>query len=216
MCHYRVRATINGDPVTRYYTRVSILNESKYEAQDEHDERHGRVVELWIKHYPDGLLSNYIHHLTIGQAIELDGPIGGIAPEELSGTIVLIGGGTGVLPFLDVVDRQTDDPNIQTLNGHLILFASFATEKDIVARQWLEDRARKSKYFTLVITVQHVEDASNWSGPVGRFTDDMIRETVGHSAARFFVCGPARFTKSINQQLLALEYNSDSIQLLDG
>jgi len=87
--HIAIRADIDGKSVSRSYTPIS------------NDVDLGRI-ELVVKVYPGGLITNYLANLTIGDNVEIRGPKGAMKyNKDYSKSILMIAGGTGITPCIN-------------------------------------------------------------------------------------------------------------------
>jgi len=131
--HVRVRARVGGELVSRSYTPT------RFDAGE---------CELAFRVYPGGPMSTHLAALRVGDAVEMLGPTGleryGPAPGAFSRgsrawrgieTAVLLGGGTGITPLLQVTNAVLQAAHDAT-RLRLVAFASDADDF------MLEDRLR--------------------------------------------------------------------------
>lgn len=208
-------STVTDEHMSRPYTVVHVENECTEQGE----------IELWVKRYEHGAVSRELHRLQVDHQVIIDGPFPGkILEFMLQGKLVMIGGGTGVLPFLDVIDHCTGlqwaarrkalreglpppEPVSRKLpDCHITFLSSFRTPDDIIAREFLEEAAQRCPdRFKLVIHTQRAAPSGQqWSGPTGYFSKDMLAEMVPADAARVWVCGPPAMQSSIMKGLRAL------------
>ena len=91
-----ITAEINGDPITRAYSMASPPS--------------GRVVELCLNRVPEGKLSRYLFDLKPGDEIPMTGPWGAFIFRQPVEDSILVGTGTGVVPFRAMLrDRLPQD-----------------------------------------------------------------------------------------------------------
>jgi cytochrome-b5 reductase len=183
------------------------------------------AYDFLIKRYPEGKLSRHIHDMKLGERLSADGPIpGSIKLANLKGTVLLIGGGTGVLSCgtrllpsfaatalhspcvscfaVDLISQITAENSALAMVHpcKLLLLASFATPQDVIGREWFEQRS-KSRAFDVVVYVQRHTPADSWSGPTGYFSRTALLKIVSAGVSRVFLCGPSRFEASVKSVL---------------
>ena len=136
--HISLAPTINDKVVPRSYTPVT------------GDELVGKV-ELAVKIYPDGKVTQYLDHMKIGDSIPIAGPKGEFEyhghgrftitkrgyPEgtRKTGSFGMIAGGSGLTPCLQVLQAIFADPTDKTKVN--LIYAN-QTDKDIWYKEELE------------------------------------------------------------------------------
>jgi len=153
-------------------------------------------IALLIKSYPNGNLSKYFDGLKVGDAVELKGPIPKIAIKpNMKKELIMIAGGTGVTPMLQVAKKILSDPNDKTLIT--LLFAN-NTEQDILLREQLSSLQSKHENFT----VRHIvwKPSPQWRGLTGLVSADIIKRFVPapNNDTLVMVCGPPPFMQAVS------------------
>ena len=92
----RVRATVDGESIGRYYTLSSPTVEDTFEITVEID--------------PDGDLTPYLAGLEVGDAVEVEGPFGSVAYDG-EGDVLVLAGGPGVGPAVAIGERAVAADN---------------------------------------------------------------------------------------------------------
>lgn len=172
-------------PTIRPYTPVS----------DEGDRGH---MDLLVKVYPNGAMSNHLHSMTPGQTLEIKGPIPKYPWSENKHThIALIAGGTGITPMFQLTRAIFNNPNDKT---KVSLIFGNKTEEDILLKEEFQklenDYPNRFKaYYTL--------DTPPKSWPYGKgfITKDLLKEVLPDAKSeniKIFVCGPPPLYKSIS------------------
>jgi len=172
--HLQLQADIDGESIKRSYTPITLDSTVGY-------------VDLVIKvYFPNdkfphgGLMSQYVNKLTVGSKINVIGPRGKISYRgngefrfrenkdlgEFSKivktkNVVMIAGGTGVTPMLQIIRDVCKDATDQT--NLWLLFAN-QTEDDILCRAELEHFEKDSRF-----SVNYTLDRPNsdWQGKSG-------------------------------------------------
>lgn len=202
--------------MARPYTVVGIENERGAAGE----------VEIWVKRYERGAVSRRLCALSVDEESRaiIEGPFPGkIVERMLLGDVVLLAGGTGVLPFLDAIDWLTgsmwkqrakalaagQEPpvcpleSLPVINSRLTLFASFRSPADIIAGDFLEVTARMCpQRFRVIIHVQ--KPTAKWSGRTGYFTAEELKEAVTEQTERVLSCGPPHFSATVLKTLRSI------------
>jgi cytochrome-b5 reductase len=196
--HMSLRATINGEVVSRAYTPVS---------SDEDRGFVDFVIKVYFRNvhpkFPDGgKMSQHLEAMAIGDSIDVRGPQGRFDYRGKGEFVLktgadkfetrrvaklgLIAGGTGLTPMLQVARAVLRDPSDRT-ELHL-LFAN-QTEQDILLRKELEECARDPR-FHLWYTLDR--PPAGWKFSEGFITEDMIARHLPAPGPDTVVlmCGP--------------------------
>lgn len=188
--HVALRATINGGTVSRSYTPISNNTDL------------GRV-ELLIKTYPNGLMTQHLAQLPVGSTIDIRGPKGAMKySTEYARRIGMIAGGTGITPMYQLIRAICEDETDRT---QISLLYANNTEADILLREELETFARK---FPAKFRLRYVlsRPAEGWKGDRGFVTKDMIEDHIGTVAAedKVLLCGPPPMVTAMKKTLQGL------------
>jgi len=199
-----------GNDFSRAYTPVSS------------DDQLGHV-DFLIKLYPNGMMSNYLRHLNIGDFIEARGPLGKLTyhnygqfeihnnifsklakPHMKRTNIGLIAGGSGITPMLQII-RSVAKKNEKDTNVHF-LYANVTLE-DILCKQELDQIIQQHTN----IKVHYILDKppANWKGGVGFVSADMIKEHLplsSDSSSLILMCGPPLMISSCEKHLKSLDF----------
>jgi cytochrome-b5 reductase len=167
-----------GNPVVRPYTPISPPH-----APGE--------LTLLVKRYEQGTMSRYIHSLKEGSTLSVKGPILKFPykANEFE-QVALIGGGSGITPFYQLLDHALSDPSNRT--KFTLLYAN-VSPSDIILRKELDALQKKHpKTFEIVYVVDKAADG--WSGPTGYINKDLIQKHVASKdlgdKIKIFICGP--------------------------
>ena len=98
-------------------------------------------MDLLVKVYPNGPMSEHIHSMKPGQLLSFKGPI----PKYPWSTnkhshIALIAGGTGITPMYQLIRKIFNDPNDNTKVS--LIFGNVA-EEDILLKKEFEELENK-------------------------------------------------------------------------
>lgn len=191
--HVAIKATINGQSVTRSYTPTSNNLDL------------GRL-ELVIKCYPDGLLTGqYLANLNVGDRVLFRGPKGAMRYSRgLCRQIGMIAGGTGITPMYQLIRAICED---DTNTTEVSLIYANRTEDDILLREELEKFARNyPKNFRLWYMLDHPPE--NWSYGKGYVTPDVMAERLPGPTpdTKIMLCGPPGMVNASQKSLVSMGF----------
>ncbi len=179
----------DNQPVKRSYTIAS--------SPTQHD-----YVEITVKHENEGIVSGFLHnHVKEGDLLDFSGPSGffTFTGRECK-CILLIGGGVGITPLMSVLRYLTD----RSWPGDIFLLYCIKTPCDIIFREELDYLQRRNPNLRVVITVSRPE-GTDWKGPIGRITKELIVQTVPDVASRYVhICGPVPMMEVAKKMLIEL------------
>ncbi|KAL4901100.1 hypothetical protein BDW74DRAFT_170450 [Aspergillus multicolor] len=191
--HVALRAVINGKTVQRSYTPIS----------NNADLGH---IELLIKVYPAGLLTNHLKTMEIGDKIEMRGPKGAMKySDKYARRIGMVAGGTGITPMYQLIRAICEDPLDKTQVS--LLYAN-NSEADILLREELEGfAARCPEKFKMEYVLSHPDES--WKGYSGFVNADMITKHIGPSAsdAKVLLCGPPPMVEAMKKMLVGMGWD---------
>jgi ferredoxin-NADP reductase len=161
---------------------------------------------LTVERLDDGEVSPYlVEELREGDELELRGPIGGyfVWEESLGGPLVMIAGGSGVVPFRSMLrHRQSTDSDVP---GRL-LYSSRSLE-DVIYREEL----LAHDDVELTLTRSWPDD---WTGHRGRIDAQLLEQVVWAPDARplIYICGPTGFVEAVAETLVGAGHNPDRVR----
>ncbi|XP_076294870.1 NADH-cytochrome b5 reductase 3 isoform X1 [Lasioglossum baleicum] len=218
--HVHLTAKIDGEVVIRSYTPVSS------------DDDHGfvdLVIKVYFKNvhpkFPEGgKLSQFLENLKIGETVDFRGPSGRLVykgqgkfsikilrkdpPAEYNvKKVVMLAGGTGITPMLQLIRAIVKDTTDETQCS--LLFAN-QTEKDILLRDELDEIAKNHPD---KLKVWYTLDTSgeNWAYSTGHINAEMIEKHMFPPSSDVLVlmCGPPPMINfACNPNLDKLGYDS--------
>jgi len=154
-------------------------------------------VELAVERLADGEVSPWFHDVAqVGDIVELKGPLGGhfVWEPEDGGPILLIGGGSGLVPLMAMARRGAEAATHVPM--HLLLSAR--APADVLYREELEALERQCESFgvTLALTRAAVWRSQDFSR---RIDDEILRKVLQRLPdwpKRVFVCGTNAFVNA--------------------
>ncbi|HLY48385.1 MAG TPA: ferredoxin reductase [Solirubrobacteraceae bacterium] len=155
---------------------------------------------LTVERLEDGEVSPYLtDELRPGDELELRGPIGGYFVWEPSqgGPLLLIAGGSGVVPFRAMLRRWTAGERDVPAR----LLYSSRTLQEVIYRTELERLAEEGAEVNLTLTRQWPAD---WQGHRGRVDRALLAEVTWPPQQRplVYVCGPTAFVETVAEALV--------------
>jgi ferredoxin-NADP reductase len=190
--HVDVRLTADdGYQAQRSYSIASA-------PEDEH-------LVITVQRLDDGEVSPYLTETLVpGDELELRGPIGGyfIWKEELGGPVLLIAGGSGVVPLRAILRHH------RAIGSEIPvrLLYSARTRADLIYRDEL------ARYDTVITLTS--EQPQEWNGRTGRIDSVFLTETAWSPAERplAYICGPTGFVEAVADALVTLGHDPSRIR----
>ena len=198
--HYDLRLTApDGYQAERSYSIAS------------QPEREG-VVDLTIERIDDGEVSPYMHDVVVvGDHLELRGPIGGyfVWEAEIGGPLLLIGGGSGVVPLMAMIRHRTA---VRSTVAARLLYSS-RSQDDVIYAEELRRLAGAGDGFDLIETLTRQQPAG-WSGYRRRIDREMLKEVIAPlgRSLRAYVCGPTVLVEVVANILVDLRISPAQIR----
>lgn len=161
-------------------------------------------IELAIEKLDDGEVSPFFHEVAeVGDEIELSAPIGGhfIWAAEHGGPILMIAGGSGVVPFISMVRHRAASGS----KAPMLLLFSARTKEDVLFAEELSALRDRRDGFDFVVTL--TRDASPPAGLLkGRVDAAMVALVLGllpDRPRRIYVCGSNPFVETAAQSAIS-------------
>ncbi|HKK73791.1 MAG TPA: hypothetical protein VJ953_01855 [Saprospiraceae bacterium] len=155
-------------------------------------------LEFTIKSYHDhDGMTHKIDSLVEGDEFIIDDAWGAI---EYKGKGTFIAGGAGVTPFIAILrDLKAKDQ----LEGNQLLFSN-KTEKDVIMETDFEKMLGQS--FLSTLTRENTAGHEH-----GRIDMSFLKDHINDFAQHFYVCGPDKMVKDINELLKQLGAKADAL-----
>ena len=148
-----------------------------------------------------GCLTDWLHHMEVGQMITIRGPYGNPFPvdTELKGkNLIFIAGGIGLAPLRSVInycrDKRSEYGNIDIVYGS-------RSADDLVDYQEIIDEWEKTEGVNVHLTIDREQEG--WDGHVG-FVPNYVKELNLSVDSTVLICGPPimiKFTLAGLQEL---------------
>jgi ferredoxin-NADP reductase len=177
---------------------VRLTAEDGYQAQRSYsiasapeDER----LVLTVERLEDGEVSPYlVDELRPGDELELRGPIGGyfVWVQELGGPLVLIAGGSGVVPLRSMLRHWSNTDRSVAVR---LVYSVRRLSEVIYHDELLAYGDREGVDVRFVLTREWPDD---WPGHRGRIDKALVDEVAGppEDGSRIYICGPNGFVET--------------------
>jgi ferredoxin-NADP reductase len=186
--HLDLRLTAeDGYTATRSYSIASVPD--------------GEAVEVTVERLKEGEVSSYLTDgASTGAQVEVRGPVGGwfVWRPEQTEPVLLIGGGSGVVPLMSVVRRHEQAGS----DAPLRLLYSVRDPDAIFYREELAQLQKDGLDVRYVFTRRAPE---GWPRPPGRLDSELLVATAfpNDLGPTTYVCGPTSFVESVADLLVA-------------
>ncbi len=167
-------------------------------------------VDLTVRREPRGAVSRHINDLLeVGDQIETQGPVGRFT---FTGTeadsIVLISGGVGITPMMSITRYLTE----RSWAGDIYFVYVCRTPADFMFANELAALQRVNAKLRVAVTMTRPE-GTNWKGPRGHLTKELLTQTVPDLASRrIHLCGPPSMMDSTKALLTELGVPPDHLK----
>ena len=167
-------------------------------------------VELTVRREPRGAVSRHIVDLLkVGDLIEVGGPVGRFT---FTGTeadsIVLIAGGVGITPMLSITRYLTD----RSWAGDIFVIYVCRTPADFMFANVIAELERANPKLHVAVTMTRPA-GTNWKGPRGHLTKELLTQTVPNLASRrIHLCGPPAMMAAAKAILAELGVPPDHVK----
>jgi ferredoxin-NADP reductase len=157
------------------------------------------VIELTVDCLMDGEVSPFLHDVVeVGDELEVRGPLTEYFTWQGSSPLLLIGGGSGVVPLMCMLrHRRRAFPEVPVR-----LLYSVRSPDDVFYRSELGEET------TLTYTRRTSE---GWNGATGRITAELVA-ALAWPDGRAYVCGPNGFVETATGLLMESGYEPARIR----
>lgn len=155
-------------------------------------------MDLLVKVYPNGPMSEHLHAMEPGQTLAFKGPIPKYpwSPNKHE-HITLIAGGTGITPMYQLVRAIFNNPEDKTKVS--LVFGNL-TEEDVLLKSEFEQLEKKyPKRFRTFFTLD--KPSKGWPYGSGHITKEVLQDVLPDPKSeniKIFVCGPPGLYKAIS------------------
>lgn len=196
---------------------IRLTSEDGYQAERSYSiasspEKEGEV-EFGIQLLENGEVSPYLFQLKPGDQVEIRGPIGGhfVWGVEMDGPLVLIGGGSGMVPLMAMLRHHFNHPGD---TREIIFLVSAQDIGRVLYKDELAADQNKDHNLKVVMTLTAIAPPG-WDGYSRRVDQEMMEEIFGHLRGknpRIYVCGPTPFVEVVANDLIKIGFENESIK----
>lgn len=160
-------------------------------------------IELAIERLDDGEVSPFFHDVAaVGDEIELRGPLGGhfIWQDSDGGPILLVGGGSGVVPLMAMVRHRT----LRESTEKVALVFSARIWDEVIFRDELIGLDDRRDGFDLVLTLtrEPARRPADYSRRIDAAMVTRVLSRISGPPKLAFVCGSNAFVSAAAQALI--------------
>jgi ferredoxin-NADP reductase len=193
---------------------VRLTAEDGYQAQRSYSiasSPEDDYLALTVERLDDGEVSPYlVDELRPGDELELRGPIGGyfVWEEALGGPLLLIGGGSGIVPLRSMLRHRTAVGSTVAMR---ILCSARTLDEVIYRDELLHAAADAGVDVRLTLTRAQPE---GWQGYSRRIDRELLAEVAWPVEDRplVYICGPNGFVETAANVLVALGHEASRIK----
>jgi benzoate/toluate 1,2-dioxygenase reductase subunit len=154
-------------------------------------------VGFLLRNTPTGALPTYLQDRAgIGDRIEFNGPLGSFYLREVKRPVLFLAGGTGLAPFLSMLEKLGSSDGAGPHPIHLIF--GVTNDPDLVKLDELEGFASRLPNFTFLCTVAEEGSAYPNKGYVTRYIKP---EHVNDGLVDIYLCGPPAMVDAVRKYL---------------
>jgi len=169
-------------------------------------------IEITVERLPNGEVSPYLtQELTLGDRLELRGPIGGwfVWRTQQTEPILLIAGGSGIVPLMAMIRWRMATAG----SAPFRLLYSVREPGAIFYRDELQTLSDHN--LSIGVTYAYTRAApKDWPRPPGRIDAKLISTGTWPSnlGPTSYVCGPTSFVENATDLLIAAGYSRENIR----
>ncbi|WP_206995696.1 benzoate 1,2-dioxygenase electron transfer component BenC [Trinickia mobilis] len=148
-------------------------------------------VSFVVRNVPNGRMSRYLsEHAKPGERIAFAGPYGSFYLREPARPILFLAGGTGIAPFLSMLDVLSDTAGTQPVR----MVYGVTNDIDLVAVGQLDEARRKLAQFEYRTCVA---DAASAHPRKGYVTGHVEPEWLNGGDVDIYLCGPVAMVEAV-------------------
>lgn len=173
-------------PVIRPYTPTS-------------DEDSKGYIDLVVKKYQNGPMSEHMHKMEPGQSLDFKGPIPKYpwSPNKHE-HVTLIAGGTGITPMWQIARAIFKNPEDKTKVS--LVFGNVTEEDILLKKEWEELENTYPQRFKAFYVLD--KPSKDWKGEGGFINKELLQQVLPEpkegEKIKIFVCGPPGLYKAIS------------------
>ena len=145
-------------------------------------------LDITVRREPRGAVSRHVVDLLRNDdLIEAGGPVGMFTfTGEEADSIVLISGGVGITPMMSISRYLTEN----SWPGDIYFIYACRTPEDVIFAKEIVELEKRNPKLDVVIVMSRA-DGTDWKGPRGRISAELLTESVPElTSRRIHICGP--------------------------
>ena len=167
-------------------------------------------VDLTVRREPRGAVSRHmVDLLEVGDQVAAAGPVGRFTfTGAEADSIVLIAGGVGITPMMSIARYLTE----RTWDGDVFFVYACRAPADFIFATEVAALERANPRLRVAVVMESAE-GTDWKGPRGRITRELLTQTVPDLASRrIHLCGPPLMMDATKAILTALGVASEQVK----
>ncbi|CAH2107571.1 unnamed protein product [Euphydryas editha] len=201
--HFLVKYTSKKSSCSRAYTPIKLKIHSNEDFN----------FMIVIKKYNDGLVSNYLYNLEIGEVILWRGPYGHYKIESNKyKRIIMIAQGTGIAPFMSIIDNIVSNEDDMT---KIILYFCCRTIDEVLFRNELYDLKAYWNFSYKIFLSNSLENKNNlkYNEPIcfSKFDRKELQDLKPFVNNQFLLCGSQQFMNEYEKTIRDENYSENII-----
>ena len=156
-------------------------------------------MDLLVKVYPNGPMSEHLHSMKPGETLSFKGPI----PKYGWSTnkhdhVTMIAGGTGITPMYQLIRGIFNNPQEKTKVS--LIFGNIS-EKDILLKEEFDAIEKDFPHRFKAFYTLDKPESDDWPHGKGFITKDLLKEIIPDPQSeniKVFICGPPGLYKAIS------------------
>lgn len=196
--HY-VDITLPEHGVTRAFSMANPPSQSKR-------------LEFIIKVFPDGEFSGKLDtDVHVGDALIVKGPYGTcVRREDRTGTMYLIGGGSGMAPLLSILKDLVESGDQRPVR----FFYGARTQEDLFYTDEIQALGNQLEDFKFVPALSHADEDTQWEGEKG-FIHEVVSRHMTQAPPdeddEVYTCGPPVMIDAVRPVLEMNDIDEDNV-----
>lgn len=192
-----------------FVEQLELLQPRQYSLSSAFNKEYYRISvkrETSLDLNPDGMVSNTLHKMKIGDTLNVSAPAGTFSLQDVDAPIVLISGGVGVTPLMSMLETNHKTNQNKTIWIHGCRNASVHAFKEVINTLDAE-----SDWLETFLFNEDVKQSDEANVITGRVDLNHCKEALLLDNAQYYICGPAPFIKAHYESLVG--FNVDKSQI---
>jgi ferredoxin-NADP reductase len=151
---------------------------------------------LCVKLIPDGLGSEYLRNLQIGDEVQFLAPAGHFTLQDTKKEIIMVATGTGLAPFMSMLPIMFERGDKQPIT----LYFGCRNKTDLFYLESLKKFEEEHENFTSVLCLSREE---GWEdGCEGRVTNALADHPIDPEDTKVYICGNGNMVKEVRAMMI--------------